>query len=245
MRAPPAYQALRQALRDDIASGTYPDGVRLPTESELVARHGLSRQTVRRAFQDLVAEGLVYRVPGRGTYAREDGHRYLRQLGSIEDLMSLSEDTSMEVLTGLRRRVDVDAASRLRLDDDVVYTVVLRRLHGTDPGAPFVLTRVHLPEFVARPVLESPALAAGAVSTSTVIGLTEPHLVTPIAEAAQSITVSVADPEVAAATGCEPGHPMLRVDRLYSDASGTPVELAVSHFLPEQYTYRVTLRRSG
>jgi DNA-binding GntR family transcriptional regulator len=37
---------------------------------------------------------------------------------------------------------------------------------------------------------------------------------------------------------------MLRVDRLYSDASGTPVELAVSHFLPEQYTYRVTLRRS-
>jgi hypothetical protein len=38
---------------------------------------------------------------------------------------------------------------------------------------------------------------------------------------------------------------MLRVDRLYSDSSGAPVELAVSHFLPEQYTYRVTLRRSG
>jgi len=56
--------------------------------------------------------------------------------------------------------------------------------------------------------------------------------------------VSVADDEVAAAVGCPPGHPMLRVDRLYSDASGTPVELAVSHFLPEQYTYRVTLRRS-
>jgi GntR family transcriptional regulator len=245
VRAAPAYQALGQALRDDIASGIYPDGVRLPTESELVARHGLSRQTVRRAFQDLVAEGLVYRVPGRGTYAREDGHRYLRQLGSIEDLMSLSDDTTMEVLTGLRRRVDVEAASRLRLDDDVVHTVVLRRLHGTNPGVPFVLTRVHLPEFVARPVLQAPELTDGAVSTSTVIGLTEPHLSAPIAEAAQSITVSIADDEVAAATGCEPGHPMLRVDRLYSDASGTPVELAVSHFLPEQYTYRVTLRRSS
>ena len=41
------------------------------------------------------------------------------------------------------------------------------------------------------------------------------------------------------------GHPMLRVDRLYTDNSGRPVELSVSHFLPEQYTYRVTLRRSG
>jgi GntR family transcriptional regulator len=245
MRAPPAYQALRQSLRDEIAAGTYADGARLPTESELVARHGLSRQTVRRAFQDLVAEGVVYRVPGRGTYARDGGHRYLRQLGSIEDLMSLSDDTTMEVLTGLRRRVDVEAASRMRLDDDVVYTVVFRRLHGSDPGVPFVLTRVHLPESVARSVLGVRELTDGAVGTSTVIGLTEPHLAEAIAEAAQSITVATADGEVAAAVGCDRWHPMLRVDRLYSDATGTPVELAVSHFLPEQYTYRVTLRRSS
>ena len=178
---------------------------------------------MRRAFQDLVAEGVVYRVPGRGTYASESGRRYLRQLGSIEDLMSLSDDTTMEVLSGLRRRVDVDAASRMRLVDDVVYTVVFRRCHD---GVPFVLTRVHLPEPVARLVLGAPEMADGAVSTSTVIGLTEPHLSEPIVEAAQSITVGAADREVADAVGCSAGHPMLRVDRLYADASGTPVELA-------------------
>jgi GntR family transcriptional regulator len=207
-----------------------------------VARHGLSRQTVRRAFQDLVAEGVVYRVPGRGTYAREPGRRYLRQLGSIEDLMSLSDDTTMEVLAGLRRRVDVGVASRLRLDDDIVYSVVFRRLHD---GVPFVLTTVHLVPSAAQPVLESSALADGAAGTHTIIGLLEPHLAEPIAEAAQSITVAPADDVVAAAVGCQPGHPMLRVDRLYSDVSGRPVEMSVSHFLPEQYTYRVTLRRSG
>ena len=238
----PAYQTLSQRLRDEIAAGTYREGVRLPTESELVAAHGVSRQTVRRAFQDLVAEGAVYRVPGRGTYATESGRRYLRQLGSIEDLMSLSDDTSMEVLTGLRRRVDVDAAARLRLDDDVVFTVTFRRLHS---GTPFVVTRVHLPDAVAHAVLESAELRTGAVSTSTVIALLEPHLGSPITEAAQSITVASADDAVAVGVGCPAGHPMLRVDRLYSDATGTPVELAVSHFLPEQYTYRVTLRRSG
>lgn len=241
MRPAPAYQVLSRQLRDEIAAGRYRDGARLPTESELVERHGVSRQTVRRAFQDLVAEGVVYRVPGRGTYADESAVRYLRQLGSIEDLMSLSEDTTMEVLRGLARRVDVDAASRLRLDDDVVYTVVFRRLHG---GIPFVLTRVHLVEDVAAAVLDAPELATGAVSPHTIIGLLEPQLRYPITEAAQSITVAAADAEVAAAVGCELGHPMLRVDRLYSDSTGTPVELSVSHFLPEQYTYRVTLRRS-
>jgi len=245
LRSAPAYRALREQLRDELAAGRYRDGARLPTESELVARLGLSRQTVRRAFQDLVAEGVVYRVPGRGTYASESSGRYLRQLGSIEDLMSLSDDTSMEVVQGLRRRVDVDAASRLRLDDDIVYSVVFRRLHGANPGVPFVSTTVHLPESVAQPLLGSSELATGAVGTNTVIGLLEPHLPDPIAEAAQSITVAPADTVVAAAVGCEPRHPMLRVDRLYADSSGRPVELSVSHFLPEQYTYRVTLRRSS
>jgi len=242
VKTEPAYQTLREQLRDEIAAGHYRDGARLPTESELVARHGLSRQTVRRAFQDLVAEGVVYRVPGRGTYASDPARRYLRQLGSIEDLMSLSDDTTMEVLAGLRRRVDVDAASRLRLEDDIVYSVVFRRLHD---GVPFVLTTVHLVPSVAQAVLTSPDLADAAVGTHTVIGLLEPHLPEPIAEAAQSITVALADAVVADAVACEPGHSMLRVDRLYSDVSGRPVELSVSHFLPEQYTYRVTLRRSG
>jgi len=241
MRNAPAYQTLREQLRDDIASGRYSDGKRLPTESELVDQYGLSRQTVRRAFQDLVADGTVYRVPGRGTYASETGRRYLRQLGSIEDLMSLSDDTTMEVLSGLRRRVDLDAASRLRLDDDIVYSVVFRRLHD---GVPFVMTTVHLAPPVAQAVLSSPQLQDGAVGTQTVIGVLEPHLDAPIAEAAQSITVAPADSAVGEALSCEPGHAMLRVDRLYSDTTGRPVELSVSHFLPEQYTYRVTLRRN-
>ena len=246
MRSPAAYQVLRDRLRADIATGRYRDGARLPTESELVARHGLSRQTVRRAFQDLVAEGVVFRVPGRGSYASQPTARYLRQLGSIEDLMSLSQDTTMEVLDGLRRRIDIEAASRLRLDGDVVHSVVLRRLHGPPgEGVAFGHSVIHLPPAVADMVSNSPHLATGAVSTHTVIGLLEPRLPVPIAEAAQSITVSAADDAVAAAMGCRPGHPMLRVDRLYIDSEGEPVELAVSQFLPEQYTYRVTLRRSG
>src|ERR1700736_4305876 len=241
VRTEPAYQSLRERLRDDITAGRYAGGARLPTESELVAAHGLSRQTVRRAFQDLVAEGLVYRVPGRGTYATESGGRYLRQFGSIEDLMSLAEDSTMEVLDGLGRVVNVDAASRLRLDTDVVYRVRFRRLHD---GIPFVATTVYLPDAVVGTLPDSPELATGASGRHTVISLIEPHMQFPIAEAAQSITVASADDRTAEALGCAPNHPMLRIDRLYFDAAGSPVELAISYFLPEQYTYRVTLRRS-
>ncbi|MBC2640355.1 MULTISPECIES: GntR family transcriptional regulator [unclassified Rhodococcus (in: high G+C Gram-positive bacteria)] len=238
----PAYQLVSRQLREHIAAGKYRGGIKLPTEFELAEQHGVSRQTVRRAFQDLVAEGIVYRVPGRGTFAAESDGRYLRQLGSIEDLMNLSTDTTMEVVSPLRRRVDIEAASRLRLDTDLVHTVAFRRRHD---DTPFVLTTVYLPDEIARLVADAPEMSAGAVSSYTIIGLLEPHLRSPIVEAAQSITVAAAPADVARELGCAEGHSMLRVDRLYSDAEGRTVELAVSYFLPEHYTYRVTLRRGG
>ncbi|MFE4499222.1 GntR family transcriptional regulator [Rhodococcus sp. NPDC056743] len=238
----PAYQRLSRELRQQISAGTYRDGLQLPTESELATQHGVSRQTVRRAFHDLVSEGIVYRVPGRGTFVTENSGQYLRHLGSIEDLMNLSNDTTMEVVSPLVRRVDIEAASRLRLDTDVVYTVVFRRFHE---GIPFVQTTAHLPEAVARHIIDAPEMLAGAVSSYTVIGLLEPLLASPIIEAAQSITVAPATADVARDVNCEPGHAMLRVDRLYTNAAGLANELSVSYFLPEQYTYRVTLRRGA
>lgn len=236
----PAYQALANRLRGEIADGLYRDGVRLPTEAELAVAHGVSRQTVRRAFHDLVSEGIVHRVPGRGTFASETTGRYLRQLGSIEDLMNLSTDTTMEIVSPMRRQVDIEAASRLRLDTDLLYAVSFRRLHD---GVPFVYTTVYLPEVVGKAVVDAPELAAGASSTYTMIGLIEPHLAMPIVQADQSITVASAPDVAASAVGCAPGHPMLRVDRLYSNEIDEPTELAISYFLPEHYTYRVTLRR--
>ncbi len=238
----PAHLRVSTELRRRIAAGDYPGGVPLPTEARLAEHHGVSRHTVRRAFQDLVAEGAVHRIPGRGTFAAPSGERYLRQLGSIEDLMSLSADTEMEVVRPLEKRVDVGAAGRLGLDTDLVDTVTFRRLHD---GVPFVLTTAWLAPGAAESVRGDRRLQAGAVGAHTIIGLLEPHLPDPIVEAAQSITVDSASARAAEALGCEPGHPVLRTDRLYSDARGRAVELAVSRFLPERYTYRVTLRRSG
>ncbi|MEO9328129.1 GntR family transcriptional regulator [Gordonia aurantiaca] len=238
----PAYKVLAAELRSHIAQGRYKGGVRLPTESELSQEYGLSRQTVRRAFLELVTEGSVYRVPGRGTFATENVGQYLRQLGSIEDLMNLSADTEMQVLEAPSRRVDLEAAGRLRLDTDVVYRIVFQRFHD---GVPFVVTSVYWPEPVARLVIGAPELQQGATSAYTMIGLLEPHLQYPIDECAQSITATTADAETAARLGCDVGHAVLRVDRLYTDSRGRAVELAVSHFLPEHYTYRVTLRRSS
>jgi GntR family transcriptional regulator len=235
------YTVVAREVRNRILQGDYADGRRLPTEAELAERHGVSRQTVRRAFQDLVAEGMVYRVPGRGTFVTRRDGAYLRQFGSIDDLMGLSVDTRMEVVVPLRRLVDVTAASRLRLPDDVVHTLTLRRWHD---GAPFCVTTVSVPPAVGAALVPVPGLTtAGTSSETTIIALLDARLPAPIAEADQSITVAAADPATAAQLGCRAGDPLLRIDRLYSDTAGRPVELAISYFLPERYSYRTKLRR--
>lgn len=237
-----AYLRLARDLREALLRRDFPEGVRLPTEAELSRSYSVSRQTVRRAFQDLVAEGLVQRTPGRGTYATPQGGRYLRQFGSVEDLMALSEDTTMRLITPVRRRVDLDAAGRLRLDTDQVHQLAFLRLHE---DTPFCRTTVSLPPDVGRQLADLPELnTAGAHTTATVIGLLDTRLPDPIAEAEQSVTVAPAPPDVARSLGCTPEHPLLRIDRRYLATNGRPVELAVSHFLPEHYSYRVRLRRT-
>jgi DNA-binding GntR family transcriptional regulator len=235
------YTVVAREVRTRILQGDYADGRRLPTEAELAERHGVSRQTVRRAFQDLVAEGMVYRVPGRGTFVTRRDGAYLRQFGSIDDLMGLSRDTRMEVTAPLRRLVDVTAASRLRLPDDVVHGITFRRSHD---GVPFCVTTVSVPPAVGAVLASVPELTAlGASTETTIIALLDARLPAPIAEADQSITVAAADPAGAAQLGCRTGDPLLRIDRLYADTAGRPVELAISHFLPELYSYRTKLRR--
>jgi DNA-binding GntR family transcriptional regulator len=238
-----AYRTVAAELRSALARGDFAEGRRLPTEAELTAAHGLSRQTVRRALQDLVAEGLVYRVRGRGTYATgiSPGSRYLRSFGSIEDLLAFAEDSTMETLQPLERRVDVELASRLRLDSDEVMVALARRAHD---GVPFSVSRLAFPVEIGRSIAQQGALrSAGAVAAETALSVADAVAPQPIARADQSVTAVRVPDEIRALLDLEPGDPALRIDRLYSDATRRPIELAVSWFHPERYAYRVELSR--
>lgn len=237
------YGALADALREAIRSQEYGENDRLPTEAELAASRGVSRQTVRRAMQELVAEGLVYRVPGRGTYPVGHAERYLRHLGSIEDLMSLSLDTDCEIIEPLAPAVDAEAAARLRLEGDTVWRLSLVRRLGSSP---FCHTVVALPPDVGARLEKAPELTTvGARSRVTVIGLLDRASGREIRDAEQGVAAVPAGAEVVARLGLAEAVPVLRIDRLYFDTAGDPVELAISHFDPEHYTYRVRLRRHG
>lgn len=65
----PAYRGLRQALQELIGDGRIPVGTRLPSERAVTGALGVSRNTVTRAYADLIAAGFASARQGSGTYA--------------------------------------------------------------------------------------------------------------------------------------------------------------------------------
>lgn len=66
----PKWRQIAAILRARIADGTYPPGRPLPSIAYLSQEYGVARNTARRVLDALVAEGLAYTEPGKGTYVR-------------------------------------------------------------------------------------------------------------------------------------------------------------------------------
>ncbi len=67
----PLHHQVRNYLLGCIERGELLPGQKLLQEREYAARFGISLAPVRQAILDLVKEGYLYRVPGRGTFVRE------------------------------------------------------------------------------------------------------------------------------------------------------------------------------
>ncbi|GAB3127326.1 FadR/GntR family transcriptional regulator [Tsukamurella serpentis] len=109
-----------EQLRDEIASGRWAVGTRIPTETELRELTGTARNTVREAVQALVHAGMLERRQGSGTYVLS-----ACATSALGEYFAAARDTD---LLELREALEVTAASlaaQRRDDDDVAE---LRRL---------------------------------------------------------------------------------------------------------------------
>ena len=66
----PKYQQVVEAMKNEILSGRYQPGQKLPSEAALVKRFGASRITVGRALRELRQAGLIQSRAGSGSYVR-------------------------------------------------------------------------------------------------------------------------------------------------------------------------------
>lgn len=140
----PAYLQLREALERAIEVGALRPGHALPSERELAQRLGLSRMTVRRAFEELEATGLVEQRQGSGTYVR--GHPLEqvldRVLGFTDEARGLGFRPSARLLEAGVVPADREVATALSIDHGTRILRILR-LRCADES-PLAVQAAHL-----------------------------------------------------------------------------------------------------
>ena len=234
----PRYHQVYVALRGWIADGTYTPGSRLPTEPVLCTAFNVSRITVRRAIDDLVAEGLVVRRQGSGTFVEEriDPQAVSLDLREMSlRVANLGRTTEVADLRIEWVRPDRVTQQALELDATarVHKSVRVRTRDGERLGIVTawvredVGRRLRLPELRQRTVLELIERAGVEVES-----------------AEQSIGATLAGIDAARALGVQVGMPLLRIERVVKGAGGRPVERVEALWRADAYQYRMHLTRS-
>jgi GntR family transcriptional regulator, N-acetylglucosamine utilization regulator len=231
----PLYHQVELDMRRRVEDGQWRAGDRIPSESELCDHYGASRITIRRAISELVADGLLVRYPGRGTFVREPtftaGPRGLTSF--TQEMASLGLRASAKVMDVRRRPVPADVADRLGLSpgEDVV---VLTRLRTGD-GKPMGVQTAYLPAELV-PGMELAELGDGSLYTF----LAEMYGVQP-AEAEEVFEVGPIRGADAQLLDVRSGTCGFHVERLTLDADGQPIEYVRSVIRGDRYRIRMSL----
>ena len=133
---------VREYVRS-LVTGAAP-GAPAPSERELVHRFGVARMTVRQAMDALVVEGLLERIPGRGTFVARPRRAASRLTSYTEEMARRGLLAESQTLLARREQAGPGVARALDLTegDAVIHW---RRLRRAD-GAPMCLEDAYLNE---------------------------------------------------------------------------------------------------
>lgn len=234
----PLYARLRDELAARIAASEWPPGFAIPAEQELATAYRVSVSTIRRAIEQLVAEGLLERKQGSGTYVRRpsfDGSLF--RWFNFEDSAGGGRIVPESRL--LRRSVVTapeKVAAQLQLGPERKAVRVLRlRLWQ---GQTIVTEDLYLPYPRYERFIELSEQDIGPLFYPVyerVFG----DLVTAVTD---EISVGRADRIRAKLLGIEVGAPVVHVDRLSLRRDGTVVDTRRAYGRADRFRYRVTLK---
>ena len=226
----PKHQQLRELL-----IGLVVPGQAIPSERELMATHGVSRATVRKAIDGLVADGLLQRTHGLGTFAVRPRLETRLHLASFsQDMRRRGRSPSTRLLSVALAEPPAEVAAGLGLEPGAqAWRVVRIRLADNEPIA-------HEDGWYPADLL--PALDRQGIAGGSLYEILGQHYGLWVDHAEQTLWGEAADADLArqlAAPACTP----LLVFRRVSSAGGRLVEYVVSRYRGDRYQVHMELGR--
>lgn len=228
------------SLRDQIADGRLEDGKNLPPEQKLAELFGVSRVTIRKALDALSEAGLIVRRAGSGTTVRTSGQREKPMAMNLATLMpqlvEMGQNTTARLLSFSYGPAPEFVAGALKLEKKEQVQIATR-VRSTD-GTPFSHLTTYVPASIAANYSEND------LATTPLFKLLELSGVQ-IKDAHQSVSATLAGPDIAGALGIAVGSPLLSLRRVVKDVNGNGVEYLSGLYRPDMFRLEMPLTRVG
>ncbi|POR41119.1 GntR family transcriptional regulator [Methylobacterium sp. V23] len=231
------YQQLRDVIVARIVDGSWRAGDAIPTEAELSREAGIAVGTVRKAIDLLVAEGILDRVQGRGTFVRRPSlDRSLFRFFRLTDGDGRQAVPQARILSRSRAPCPTEAAEALGLPPGAP-ALRLERLR-LDGATPLLAEEIWLAPDRFAPLEDLAPDAFG----DLLYPLYERLCGEVVAMADETLTASGASPALAARLGLPAGAPVMVIERIARGYDRHPIEWRRSHGAAERFRYRVEIR---
>jgi len=154
------YVQMYSIFLEKIKNAEWPTGSQIPSEDELCRMYDVSKVTVREAIQELVKEGYLKRLQGKGTFVLDSSSHFgivMRTRLSEEDMYGKGERSEKKILQrGLR--TPTDEARNFLMTEDQVYYVMSRNVVGEEEYSEEFFIPLHIIPDIDREDISSKSL---------------------------------------------------------------------------------------
>ena len=221
-----------------LSEGRWKHGEAIPSEQALARRFKVSVGTVRRAVSELVAENVLVRRQGSGTYVASHTRDYMLSVFFwIVDEKDRKELPRAEVLSYRRTRADLATAARLRVQPGaaVIRVLALQRIGGR----PMMVDDIRMPQALF-PTLDEAAFRS---REGTIYGFFQERFGITVVRVVERLQARAAAARISAALGVPGSAPLLRIERTAYTYGDAPVETRIRYVNTARLAYLSQLGR--
>jgi GntR family transcriptional regulator len=219
----PLYYQLMDRLRELIEKENWKPGDRIPSENQLMDEYGVSRNTAKKAIEELVQEGILYRIQGKGTFvAKPKLQQSLMGFYSFSKVLKENglhpKDIILKIEEVKPSRKIIDA---LQLDENENVIEVKRLRCANDD--PYILESSFIPKSVVTDIEHLKKV--GEISLYDLFAQQFKVVVSRAKEAFEPVLIRA---EESGYLQTKEGRPALLLERIAYDTVERPVEFCIS-----------------
>ena len=232
----PIHTQLSSIIREMIESGELKEGDSIIPERELCNIQNVSRMTVNKAISNLVSDGILYRVQGKGTFVSKQKKKY--QFSNVKGFTDVMKEKGIKIKTDiLSFEMEIPSELikvKLGINDDSTNVYKIVRLRYTD-GEPFAIEVVYLSETMCK------GFTKGMIDNNSLYKILKETYNHKITKATQSIEPIILCEDESKLLEVEEGSLALKIQRNSYDIQGEPIEYTISVFRSDKFQYELIL----